>query len=182
MFYKGCKGENDREKIILNAEFNRLKSIIEERKNRPKMQISDFYSSMAVKGIVISISVSWFLQTTGCFIITNFASFIFEKSGTSLGIHTSSIILAIVQIVGGLVSTQIADTFGRKTTLFISLSGSAVGLFIFSAYMYVRHYGYDVTGYLWIPVASLSLIIFISAAGVMALSNICTIENFPSEV
>lgn len=156
--------------------------MIEERRNSPKIQIKDFLNRMAVKGIVLSLAMSWFLQTTGCYLFTSFASIIFEKSGSSLSIQVSSIILAVVQITGGLVSTQMGDAFGRKTTLFISLSGSALGLFIFAGYMYLRHNCYDVSNYLWLPVTCISVVIFISSAGIMALSNTCAIENFPPKV
>lgn len=113
----------------------------------------------------------------------NYASYVFEKSGGSiLSTNMSSIILAFVQIVGGLVSTQMGDTFGRKTTLAISLCGSIVGLISFAAYLHIRENGYDVTHFVWLPLTSLSLIIFVSSAGILALSNTCAIENFPSKV
>lgn len=119
---------------------------------------------------------------TGCYTITNYASIFFEISGTVFGVNISSIILAVVQIVGGLVSTQIGDTFGRKTTLAISLLGSIVGLGTLSVYLYLKQIGYDVSNYMWIPLVSLSLIIFITSCGIMALSNICAVENFPLKV
>lgn len=182
MFYKNCDGKSDREKSLLNAELERLKLIDEQRKNSPKIQLNDFCNRMALKSILISIVIAWLYQMAGCSTFTNYASFIFEKSGSSSGIHISSMILAVAQIAGGLLSTQIGDTFGRKTTLNISLFGSAVGLFTFSAYMYLRHNGYDVSNYLWIPVTCLSFIIFISSAGFVALINTCVIESFPPKV
>lgn len=181
-FYKSCNGKSDAEKSYLHAEFERLKTINDEHGKNSEIEISDFYSRMALKAIIISLGVSWFLQTTGCYIVTSFASIIFDKSGTLIGTETSSIILAAMQIFGGLLSTRLADTFGRKTTIFISLAVSAVGLFTFTIYMYLRHNGYDVSNFLWLPVVCLSLIIFISAAGVMALSNTYTVENFPTKV
>lgn len=122
------------------------------------------------------------MQTTGAVIIMNYASLIFGISGSALSIDASGIILAVIQILGGLVSTQLGDTFGRKTTLFISLSGSAFGLLTFTVYSYLRQNGYDVSSYLWLPVVCLSLIIFISSAGIVALANTCTVENFSPKV
>lgn len=166
----------------MNTELERLKSIDEEQKNNSNLKLHDFNNRMALKGIVLSIVMSWLHQMTGCSTFTNYASFIFEKSGTSFGIHVSSIILAVAQIAGGLLSTQLGDTFGRKTTLNVSLLGSAIGLFTFSGYMYLRHNGYDVSNLLWIPVTCLSLIIFISSAGIVALINTCVVECFPLKV
>lgn len=184
MFYKNCNGKNVREKSLLNAELERLKSIDEERKSSPNIKLQDFCNQMVLKGIILSIVMSWLYQMSGYSTFTNYASFIFEKSGTieSFGIHISSIILAVAQIAGGLVSTQLGDTFGRKTTLNISLFGTAIGLFTFSGYMYLRHNGHDVSNFLWIPVTCLSFIIFITSTGIAALINTCVVECFPLKV
>lgn len=182
MYYKACNFENKREIMLLKAEFERIKILEEDRKKNPKVQLKDFCNKMALKGIITSIAMSWLFQATGCFIITNYASLIFDISGTSLSIEVSTIILAAVQIAGGLVSTQMGDAFGRKTTLFISLIGSALGLFIFAVYSYLRQNDYDVSNYLWVPELCLSFLIFISSSGIVALANTCTIENFPPKV
>lgn len=173
-FYKRC-GET-------NLEIEKIKQCVEEQGKSGKMTLADFLKRTALKGIFTSVAMSWFLQTTGSYTFTNYASLIFTKSGSIWSTGTSSIVLATVQITGGLVSTQMGDFFERKTTLFISLLGSAFGLISFSIYSYLLQNGYDVSSYIWVPVASLSLIIFISSAGIMALANTCAIENFPSKV
>lgn len=182
MYYKGSNRINAKEKILLGAEFERLKSVVEERKLNKRFQLHDLYNRMALKGIAVSFAMAWFIQMTGSFVIINFASLIFEKSGSMLGSRIASIILAVVQIIAGLVSTQFGDTFGRKTTMYISLSGTAVSLFALSVFSYLRQSGYDVSTYLWLPLFCLSLVIFISNAGIIALAHICAIENFPSKV
>lgn len=182
IYYKNCDIKSERQRSLLKAEFEKLKSIEEERKQSAKIQLKDFCDRPALKGIFVSVAVSWFLQMTGCYTITNYASFIFGISGTVFGTNVSSIILAVVQIIGGLLSTQMGDTFGRKTTLSISLVGSILGLISLSVYLYLRQIGYDVSNYTWLPLVSLALIILITSAGIMALSNICAIENFPPKV
>lgn len=152
----------------------------EQRRMSSKLQLKDFCNRSAIKGFATSIAMSWFMQTTGNWIITNYASLIFKISGSILDVNTSAICLAVVQILGSLVSTQIE--FSRKTTLIISLSGSAFGLFTFAVYSYLRQNGYDVSCYLWLPVVCLSLVMFISSVGIVALANTCTIENFSPKV
>lgn len=181
-FYKGCKRKNDREMSILKIEFDRMKRLEDERKSNSNLKMKDICNRMAIKGIITSIAMSWFVQTTGSVIIMNYASLIFEKSGSVLSIDASGIVLAILQIIGGLLSTQLGDSFGRKTTLFISLAGSAIGLFTFTIYSYLRQNGYDTSNYVWLPLVCLSFIIFISSAGIVALANTCTVENFPPKV
>lgn len=152
----------------------------EERRMSSKLQFKDFCNRSAIKAFATSIAMSWFMQMTGNWLITNYASLIFKTSGSILDVNTSAICLAVVQILGGLVSTQLE--FSRKTTLIISLSGSAFGLFSFAVYAYLRQNGYDVSCYLWLPVVCLSLVMFISSVGIVALANTCTIENFSPKV
>lgn len=72
---------------------------------------------MALKGILVSMAMSWDVTLSPF----NCAPLIFEKFGqTILSTNVSSIVLAVLaidQIVGGFVSTQMGDTFGRRTTL-----------------------------------------------------------------
>lgn len=182
MYYKGCTGISERERSLLKAEYERLKMVVEERKLNKKLKLSDFCNRMALKGIATSIAMAWFIQMTGIFLIANFATLIFAKSGTSIDANIGSIILAILQIIGGLVSTQFGDTFGRKTTLYLSLGSNAVGLFTFSVYLYLREIGFDVSSYSWLPLTCLSVIIFVSSAGIVALAGVVAIENFPPQV
>lgn len=182
MYYKGYTGKTDREKLLLNAEFDRIKLLEEERKNSPKIQLKDFCNWMALKGFLNCIAIPYFTQSTGIFVLMNYASLIFELAHTTLSVDVSAIILAVVQIAGGLISTQLGDAFGRKITLFISLFGSALGLFIFSTYLYLDHHGYQLSDYMFLPVLCLSVVMFISSAGILALSNTCVVENFPTKV
>lgn len=182
MYYKGCAGIDERERSFLKAEYQRLQLIVAEQKCSKNLRISDFLNRNALKGISISIGMAWFIQTTGSFLITNYASLIFAKTGSIFDSHTSSIILAVVQIVAGFMSSQWSDAFGRKTILIISLSGSAMGLFTLAAYSYLRENNYNVTNFDWLPLLMLCLVIFISNAGIIALAHICAIENYPSMV
>lgn len=182
MYYKGCSGIDERERSFLKVEYERLRLIVVEQKRSKKLQFSDFGNRMALKGIVTSIAMAWFIQTTGSFLITNYASLIFSKTGTLLDPNISPIILAVVQIIAGLMSTQLADTFGRKTILTISLAGSGIGLYILAAYSYLRENDNDVANFHWLPLLSLSFVIFISNAGIIGLAHTCAIENYPSKV
>lgn len=182
MYYKGCAGIDERERSFLKAEYERLLLIVAEQKCSKKLQFSDFCNRMALKGILISIALAWFMQTTGSFLITNYASLIFSKTGALFDPNISSIILAVVQIVAGLTSSQLGDTFGRKVILITSLFGSAMGLFTLATYSYLHENDYDVTNFNWLPLLMLCLIIFISNAGIIALAHICAIENYSSKV
>lgn len=179
MYYKGCTGKDDREKAYLKTELERMKLLEEERKNSPTIRLRDFYKWSTCKGILTCIAMSWFTQES---VFISYASMMFEISRSALSTNISSIILAAVQIVGGLTSTQISDAFKRKTILFVSLFGSALGLFIFTTYLYLLHLDFDLANYTWLPVFCLSFTIFSSSAGITAIANTCVVENFPTKV
>lgn len=182
MYYNGCNGKSKNDQFVLKAEFERMKSLEEERKQNPSLEIRDFLNRSAIKGIIICVAMAWFQQATGIFIFITYASLIFQLSNSVLSVDASIIVFATINILGGLVSTQMGDTFGRKTTMIFSLFGSATGLFAFSTYSYLHHYGYDVSNYTWLPVVSLSFVMFVTSCGILALANTCVIENYPSKV
>lgn len=136
----------------------------------------------ALKGLGIGIALTTFAQSTGCFTITSYAVIIFEKAGTTLDPYVSSIMLAVALILGSLFTTALADILGRKFLNLISLMGSAIGLFITSLYHYFNKNGYDLSSFAWLPVVSLSFIIFISSVGIMPLAFICSVEYLPPKV
>lgn len=127
--------------------------------------------------------LGFLIQFPGVPVFLNYSVLIFEKIGASeIDANFSSIMLAIAQIFGGLFASQLADTLGRKLLMFISFSGSAVALFILTLYLYLNQNGYDLTNYSWLPVSSLSFIMFIASAGVLSLFSVCFVESLPTKV
>lgn len=96
--------------------------------------------------------------------------------------NVSSIILAIAPLFGVLFSAKLADTLGRKILILISLLGSGFGLSILASYLYLVQNGYDFPRFQWIPVTSLSFVVFISSAGISPLRSVVTVEHLPIEV
>lgn len=123
-----------------------------------------------------------FAQFTANFVITNYSILMFQKSGSSLDPSVSAVLLASMYIVGSLLTTYLADLLGRKKLNILSLIGSAIGLFSFALYQYLRLNGFNLSSFNWVPVLSLSFVILISTAGIMPLSIICSAENLPTKV
>lgn len=80
-----------------------------------------------------SIAMAWFQQMPGSMVFVYYATVIFEKSDSIVDPNVASIILACVQIFGGLVSTQLGD-LGRKINLSISLFGTTTSTTIYTIY------------------------------------------------
>ncbi|XP_055307284.1 facilitated trehalose transporter Tret1-like [Sitodiplosis mosellana] len=181
-YYKGYRGESVEENIALYDELERLNRIVNERKSDEKLQASDIFNRAVMKGLGIGISLAILAQLTANFPLVTYAVTILKKSGTSFNPYASSIVLAVMLILGSSVNTYLADIFGRKRLNFISLTGSAVGQLATSLYHYLYISGYDLSLFSWVPVVSLSFVIFILAAGILPLQLICVVEYLPPKV
>lgn len=76
-------------------------------------------------------------QTSGISTVMYFAHDIFEQAGSHIPSGTSSIILAVVQIIATAVCTGIADRLGRKLLLIISISLMMICLIILGVFFIV---------------------------------------------
>lgn len=151
------------------------------------MKASNGYHSTgnrsALKGIGIGIALTTFGQCTAIFAITSYAVTTFAKVPTTIDPYISSIILAVALIIGSLTTTY-CDKFGRKMLNLISLMGSACGLLATALYYYLnlRGFGSELSTHAWIPIVSLSSVIFFSSAGIATLASVCSVEYLPSKV
>lgn len=119
---------------------------------------------------------------TGYMVFATYSVNIFQLSGASIDPYLSSIAFAFLQMIGNLCTARFSDTLGRKLLLIISYSGAAFGLFTFSVYTYIAHLGYDVADFDWIPVTSLSFVIFIASCGSVPLMFLTMVEQLPPKV
>lgn len=136
----------------------------------------------AIKAILIGISLTAINLFSGTFAMNNFTVTIFEKSGSTMDPHISSIIVAAIQVFGVYGSTLLVDRIGRKTLLTFSTSGAFVGLISLGMCSYLSENGYDLSAFNWIPLISFSTFIFISCFGILPLPFIIMAEILPAEV
>lgn len=64
----------------------------------------------------------------------------------------------------------------------ISNIGTALGLIVMGVYMLVRSWGVDVDEFSWIPVTSLSFVIFVASLGILTLPLIVISETMPEKI
>lgn len=136
----------------------------------------------ALKGLGIGIVLTTFAAFSANFPLTSYAVMTFTIVGTYMDPYLSSIMVAVALILGSLTSSYFADILGRRMLNLISLMGSACGLLATALYHYLNLIGYDLSAFEWIPVFCLSLVIFITSAGIVPLSLICSVEYLPCNV
>lgn len=136
----------------------------------------------AVRAIFIAIVLSFLNQLSGCSTFLIYAGSILSKTRNSVNPYKASIAFGVVQIVGSLFTTQLADRLGRKVLLIVSLFGSALGQTSLAIFTYLQEFDYDLSMFNWVPLISLSFIVFIATIGIVPLSSICTVEVLPAKV
>lgn len=112
----------------------------------------------------------------------NYASKIFQDSGTNLDPHIASIIIATLQIVGTYVATLIVDRVGRKVLILISTISVSFGMFALGLFSYLDKTGVDVTDFRSLPVISLSFVVFMGCIGIATLPFVVLTELLPTKI
>lgn len=64
----------------------------------------------------------------------------------------------------------------------ISSAGTAIFLFVLATYSYLNKSGLDLSQLAWIPIMSLSLVIFLASLGIISLPFIMITELLPNKV
>lgn len=103
------------------------------------------------------------------------------ESGSSLSPNMSAIIVAIIQVAGSTVSTFVVGKMSRKLLYAMTSFGVIVGLFAMGAHGYLKNY-YDMTEFAWVPIASLSFVIFVASIGLLPLTFVMLSEILPYKV
>lgn len=135
-----------------------------------------------IKVMLIGPTLMAVSQFSGSFVLTNYAVTIFQKSGSNYSPHISSIVFGCLQIAGTYVTTLFIDRVGRKVLLIISGSGCAIGLIVMGIFSYLFECGFDVSRLNWIPVVSLSFVIFIASIGLIPIPYVIIAEVLPQKV
>lgn len=121
-------------------------------------------------------------QFSGCFALLNYSATIFRDSGSDISPNTSSIIIATIQILGTYCATCLVDKVGRKVLLTISASATSLGLAVMGAYSFLDKQHFDLKLFNWVPVTSLSFVIFIASIGILPLPFVVLAEVLPNKV
>lgn len=139
-------------------------------------------TKQARKGLGIGIFLMVLNQFCGALAIITYSANIFSESGSDLSPNVSSIIVAIIQLTGTLVSFVLVDNLGRKILLLISTIGTTAGLFSMGIFSFLQHSGHDLSELGSLPILSLSFTILFSSFGILPLPYVILAEVLPQKV
>jgi hypothetical protein len=103
------------------------------------------------------------------------------RSGSTLDPSISAIIVAVIQLVGSGVSVFITEKILRKLLYSLSCCTTMLGLLAFGTHGFLKGF-LDITQLDWIPIASMSLVIFAASLGILPLTFIMLSELLPLRV
>ena len=138
-------------------------------------------SSAAKKGILIGVVLISVNQLSGLFAFLNYTADIFIEAGSTFSPNTSAVIVGLLLFIGSLFSLLIVDKFSRKLLYSMTTVGNIIGLMTMGIYSYCKTFT-DVSSFKYVPVASLSLIIFAASSGRLPLTYIMMAEIMPQSI
>lgn len=134
------------------------------------------------KALLIGMVLVTLNQFSGCFALINYTAHIFAEAGSNLDPNVSAMVVGAIQLAGSYVSTMVVDRCKRKVLYIVSSFGSAIGLGMMGVHAYLAVSGFDVSKISWLPVASLSFVIFIASVGILPLTFVILSEILPQKV
>lgn len=121
-------------------------------------------------------------QFCGLFAIITYSASMFEQFGSNLSPIMSSIVVAVIQIVGATMSSLFVERAGRKLMMSISAFGTSLGLAVLGGYIMLQAQGMDLKAYNFIPLVTFSILIFVANLGVLTLPFMIMSEIAPPKV
>uniref|UniRef100_A0A182P8A2 Major facilitator superfamily (MFS) profile domain-containing protein n=1 Tax=Anopheles epiroticus TaxID=199890 RepID=A0A182P8A2_9DIPT len=146
------------------------------------ISLADFAPPSARKALLIGLVLVSLNQLSGCFALINYTAQIFADSGSDLDPNMAAIVVGAIQIIGSYGSTIIVDRCQRKHVYIVTSFFAAIGLFAMGTHGYLKSQHVDVSAINWIPVASLSFVIFIASVGLLPLTFVILSEILPPKV
>ncbi|EDW85307.1 uncharacterized protein Dwil_GK18460 [Drosophila willistoni] len=166
-----------------SVDFDELKTAITSQQAQSDTAITykDLITKPAIKAFTSSIVLSTGYQFSGVFSFINYMSDIFASSGSILDVNTCTIIVGVVQIVGVYTSTMFVDIVGRRILMLISTLGIGLGCIAFGCFTFYAQ-EYDLSGFNWLPLVLMILIIYLANIGLIGLFFVVLVELFPAKI
>ncbi|XP_055597891.1 facilitated trehalose transporter Tret1-like [Uranotaenia lowii] len=185
MFYRGIRGHFQKTDQF-RQEFEQLKKAVNAESDKTdgqnRLDWKDFCTKPAKKGLTIGLFLMILNQFSGALAIITYSATIFNESGSDLTPNESSIIVALIQLAGTLVSFTLVDNLGRKVLLLISTIGTTLGLFSMGLFSFLSQQGWDLSSLQSLPIVSLSFTILLTSIGIYPLPYVILAEVLPNKI
>lgn len=120
---------------------------------------------------------------SGCFALLFYVTTVFKSSGaTFVSPDVATMIVGLIQLIGGYCSTFLVDRMGRRPLLTLSAFGVAAGMAVFGGATQLIEHGHSSSFLKLVPVIALSASIFLSNVGIFSLAFVILSEVSPSKV
>lgn len=153
----------------------------DETTNAP-FNFSDFKRADHWKPSLLSMVIVVLSLCTGQFVIITFTKQIFDETGSNISSEYSSIIVALIQLIGSYVSTLVIERVGRRILLLISTAGCGICLFTAGLYFFLKQLEWDTSAFTVVPLISVGIMIFVFAIGVASVPFVVITEILPEKL
>ncbi|CAB3246541.1 unnamed protein product [Arctia plantaginis] len=150
-----------------------------EPKFSPKMLFAD---KTAVKAFWVTLIVNMAREFCGCISVLVYASHIFAEAGKdpntsiTLSPNKQSILLAVVQVLGPLLASQLVDRAGRKPLLAVTSVIAGFSMCLLGVWFYLQSIQVFLPG--WVPIVAMCVSIFADGLGLQPLPYVIMTEMF----
>lgn len=103
------------------------------------------------------------------------------QSGSSLSPNISAIVVAFIQVAGSAVSTFAIGSMSRKLLYSLTCLGVIVGLVAMGIHGFFMLF-IELEEFAWVPIASLSFVVFVASVGLLPLTFVMLSELLPQKV
>ncbi|XP_031355032.1 facilitated trehalose transporter Tret1-2 homolog isoform X2 [Photinus pyralis] len=122
-------------------------------------------SRRVIRGLIAAVGLTVFQKFCGVDCILFYSVSIFQVTQTGMNAYTSTIVLALVQLVSAVLNVFVIEMANRRLFLFISTIGMGISLGVLGMYFQLKELGINFTGIEAIPLGSLIAYAFTFSMG-----------------
>ncbi|XP_015595543.1 facilitated trehalose transporter Tret1 [Cephus cinctus] len=134
------------------------------------------------KSAMILLSVNLFMNMAGVNTLNLYTEIIMKRSGISMTPSTVVIVIGVVIVLAGMMSSIFVDRFGRKSLLIASSLGVAVTHALLGLHFLLLSIGYDSNDLTWLPIITMILLNVFLYFGLYPIPSALVSEMFTSNV
>lgn len=134
------------------------------------------------KGVILSLIIITFPMVSGTIVFVNYSAKIFHEVSSNLSPIVSSMIVALIQLIGSYIATLLVEKTGRKILLIVSSIGSFLSLTVMGSYYYLKDIQVDISQFTYTPLLSFSVLVLFTAVGLSTVPFVVIAELVPERL